>query len=48
LVRTRVAGDGVEGVAEIVRQGVGSGDYAGFGLDLDGAVAACGADEFPD
>src|SRR6266571_9137579 len=48
LVRTLVAVDGVEGVAEVVQQGVGSGDDAGGGLDLDGVVAACGADEFPD
>jgi hypothetical protein len=42
------AGDGVEGLAEIVGEGVGGGDGARAGLDLDGAVAAGGADELAD
>jgi hypothetical protein len=36
--------DGVEGLAEVVRERAGGGDDA----DLDGAAAACGADEYPD
>jgi len=40
--------DEVEGVAEVVGQGVGGGDRARAGLDLDGSVAACGADELLD
>jgi hypothetical protein len=40
--------DGVEGLAEVVGQGVGSGDRLPPGLDLDGALAAGGLDEFPD
>jgi hypothetical protein len=37
-----------EGLAEVVGQRVGGGDDVRAGLDLDRAVAACGADEFPD
>jgi len=49
LVHTVPGGvDGVEGLAEVVGQGVGSGDRLPPGLDLDGAVAAGGLDEFPD
>lgn len=40
--------DGVEGSAEVVGKGVGSGDDVLAGLDLDGPVAAGGADELPD
>jgi hypothetical protein len=40
--------DAVEGFAEVFGQGVGGGDDVVSGLDLDGAVAACGANEFPD
>ena len=49
LVRkSLVAVDGVEGLAEVVGEGVGGGDGLPSGLDLDGAVAAGGLDEFPD
>ena len=48
LVRTSTAGgDGFEGLAEVVGEGVGGGDGLSSGLDLDGAVAAGGLDEFP-
>ena len=40
--------DAVEDVAEVIGQGVGCGDGVVAGLDLDGAVAAGGADELPD
>ena len=40
--------DAVEGVADVVRHRVGVGDGVGVGLDLDGLVAAGGADELPD
>jgi hypothetical protein len=39
--------DGVEGLAEVVRDGVGGGDVVA-GLDLDSAVAAGGAKELAD
>ena len=42
------ADDGFEGLAEVVGEGVGGGDGLPSGLDLDGAVAAGGLDEFPD
>ena len=49
LVRKSAIGvDGVEGLAEIVGERVGGGDGLPTGLDLDGAVAAGGADELPD
>jgi len=47
-VRTRLAVDAVEGLAEVGGQGVGSGDGVVASLDFDGAVAAGGADELPD
>jgi len=37
--------DGVEGFAEVVGR-VGGGGGVLVGLDLDGAAAACGPDEF--
>jgi len=40
--------DGVEGLAEVVGDGVGGGDDVLAGLDLDLAVAAGGLDELPD
>src|SRR5215471_21796475 len=40
--------DGVEGLAEVAGQRVRSGDRVLSGLDLNGAVAAGGLDEFPD
>ena len=40
--------DVVEGLAEVVGQGVGGGDGVLAGLDLDGAVTAGGGDELPD
>src|ERR1700733_8977492 len=40
--------DGVEGLAEVVGDGVGGGDGLLAGLDLDLAVAAGGLDELPD
>lgn len=46
-MRTVVPVDPIEGLAEVVGQGVGGGDGVGAGLDLD-AVAAGGADELPD
>jgi len=46
LVRTAM--DAVEGLAEVVGDGVGGGDDVGAGLDLDRAVAAGGADGLPD
>jgi hypothetical protein len=46
--KSLVAVDGVEGLAEVVGEGVGGGDGLPSGLDLDGAVAAGGLDEFPD
>ena len=49
LVRKSAIGvDGVEGLTEIVGERVGGGDGLPTGLDLDGAVAAGGADELPD
>jgi hypothetical protein len=36
----------VEGLVEVVGQGVGGGDSVRVGLDLDGAAG--GADELPD
>jgi hypothetical protein len=49
LVRKSAIGvDGVEGLAEIVGERIGGGDGLPTGLDLDGAVAAGGADELPD
>ena len=49
LVRTSAAaGNGFEGLSEVVGEGVGGGDGLSSGLDLDGAVAAGGLDEFPD
>ena len=49
LVHTLAAADyGFEGLAEVVGEGVGGGDDVLAGLDLDGAVAAGGFDEFPD
>jgi hypothetical protein len=48
LVRKSVgAVDGVEGLAQVVGNGVGGGDRLLAGLDLDLAVAAGGLDEFP-
>ena len=48
-MRTSVAAaDGVEGLAEVVGERVGGGDGLLSGLDLNGAVAAGGLDEFPD
>ena len=47
LVRTSAAaGDGFEGLAEVAGQGVGGGDGLPSGPDLDGAIAAGGANEF--
>jgi len=40
--------DGAEGLAEVVGDRVGGGDGLPSGLDLNGAVAAGGLDEFPD
>jgi hypothetical protein len=49
LVRTSAAaGDGVEGLAEVVGERVGGGDGLPSGLDLYGAVGAGGLDEFAD
>jgi len=49
LVRNSVvAVDGVEGLVQVVGEGVGGDDGLPSGLDLDGAVAAGGLDEFPD
>jgi hypothetical protein len=48
-VRTyAAAGNGFEGLAEVVGEGVGSSNGLPSGLDLDDAVAAGGPDEFPD
>ena len=48
LVRTsRHVADGVECLVEVVGDGVGGGDGAGPGLDLDGAIAAGSTDELP-
>ena len=48
LVRKSVvAVDGVEGLAQVVRERVGGGDGLPSRLDLDGAVAAGCLDEFP-
>jgi len=46
----RLAGlaDRMEGLAQVVGEGVGGGDGVRPGLDLDGAVAAGGLDEFAD
>ena len=38
----------MEGLAQVVGEGVGGGDGVRPGLDLDGAVAAGGLDEFAD
>jgi hypothetical protein len=46
--KSAIGVDGVEGLAEIVGERVGGGDGLPTGLDLDGAVAAGGADELPD
>lgn len=40
--------DGAECLAQVVREWVGGGDGLPSGLDLNGAVAAGGLDEFPD
>src|SRR6185312_10223452 len=48
LVRTGIGVDLVEGLAEVVVQGLGCGDGPGSGLDLNGAVAAGSPDEFAD
>jgi hypothetical protein len=48
LVRSGIVVDAVDGFAEVAGEGVGGGDDVASGLDLDGAVAAGGADEFPD
>jgi hypothetical protein len=49
LVRTSAAaGNGFEGLAEIVGEGVDGGDGLPSGLDLYGPVAAGGLNEFPD
>jgi hypothetical protein len=49
LVRKSVvAVDGVEGLAEVVGEGVGGGDGLPSGLGLDGAVSAGCLDEFSD
>jgi hypothetical protein len=48
LVRTQIVVDSVEGVAEVVGQGVGGGEGMDSGLDVDGFVAAGGLDEFAD
>jgi hypothetical protein len=48
LVPSGIAVDAVEGFMEVVGQGVGGGDDVVTGLDLDGAVAAGGADELAD
>jgi hypothetical protein len=49
LVRIDFAAvDAVEGLAQVVGQGVGSGDDVLSGLDLDGAVAAGCLDESAD
>jgi hypothetical protein len=40
------AGDGFEGLAEFAGDWVGGGNGVRAGLDLDGAVAAGGLDEF--
>jgi hypothetical protein len=44
IVRTGIAVGAVEGLAKVGGQGVGGGDGAGSGLDVDGAMAAgrCG------
>jgi hypothetical protein len=42
------AADGVEGLAEIVGERIGGGDDVLAGLNLNGAVTACGLHEFPD
>jgi hypothetical protein len=44
----RKSAGGVEGLAEVLGEWVGGGDGSGSGLDLDGAVAAGGADELLD
>jgi hypothetical protein len=44
-VRTWVVVDAVEGIAEVVEQGFGGGDGVVADLDLDGLVAAGGADK---
>jgi hypothetical protein len=48
LVRSGIAVDAVEGFMEVMGQGVGGGDDVVTGVDLDGAVAAGGADELAD
>ena len=47
-MRTGLASDRVDGLAEVVGQGVGGGDDVVSGLDLDGAVAAGGFHELAD
>lgn len=48
-MRISAAADyGLEGLAEVVGEGVGGGDDVLAGLDLYGAVAAGCLDEFPD
>ena len=48
LVRTQIVVDAVEGVAEVIGQGVGGGEGMDSGLDVDGLVAAGGLHEFAD
>ena len=48
LVRSGIVVDAAEGLVDVSGQRVGGGDLLVSGLDLDGAVAAGGADEFPD
>jgi hypothetical protein len=47
-VRSGIVVDAAEGLVDVSGQRVGGGDLLVSGLDLDGAVAAGGADEFPD
>src|SRR5262249_12861899 len=48
LARTQIVVDAVEGVTEVVGEGVGGGDDVGSGLDFDGLVAAGGLHELAD
>ena len=48
LVRTQIVVDAVEGVAEVIGQGVGGGEGVDSGLDVDGLVAASRFHEFAD
>jgi hypothetical protein len=48
LVRSGIVVDAAEGFVEVAGQGAGGGDDVVTGLDLDGAVAAAGADELAD